>query len=41
LLDGGAGNDNLPSWVTGFVTDLAETGGKRDPNEKIKITLPE
>jgi Ca2+-binding RTX toxin-like protein len=41
LLDGGAGNDTLPSWVKSFVTDLAETGRKEDPNEKIKITLPE
>jgi hypothetical protein len=41
ILLAGTGNDTLPSWVKSFFTDLAATGGMRNPNEKIKITLPE
>jgi Ca2+-binding RTX toxin-like protein len=29
------------SWVTGFVTDLCGNNGTENPNDKIKITLPD
>ena len=29
------------SWITGFVTDLGGNKGKGNPNDNIKITLPE